>query len=50
MFDRDLTLLQRLLIIWLFITCGLVLALQAAKQYVERPGRWKLTAETKCVP
>jgi hypothetical protein len=50
MFTYELSLFQRILLIWLFIFCGLVLALQAAKQYVERPAaKWRLTAETKCV-
>ncbi|KAH8903519.1 hypothetical protein BR93DRAFT_931118 [Coniochaeta sp. PMI_546] len=48
MFTYELSLVQRMLLIWLFILCGLVLALQAAKQYVERPApKWRLTAETK---
>ncbi|OIW24545.1 hypothetical protein CONLIGDRAFT_718464 [Coniochaeta ligniaria NRRL 30616] len=48
MFTYELSLLQRLLIIWLFILCGLVLAVQAAKQYADRPAaKWRLTAETK---
>jgi hypothetical protein len=48
--DYELTLFQRILLIWVFIACGLVLALQAAQQHVERPwARWKLTAETKFV-
>ena len=50
MFTYQLSLLQRMLLIWLFILCGLVLALQAAKQHVERPAaKWRLTPETKCV-
>ncbi|KAB5583004.1 hypothetical protein GE09DRAFT_1077198 [Coniochaeta sp. 2T2.1] len=47
--DYQLSLFQRILLIWLFITCGLVISLQAAKHHVpEGPSaKWTLTAETK---
>jgi hypothetical protein len=44
----ELSLLQRLLLIWLFIICGLVLGLQASQHYAENPSkRWFLTQDTK---
>ena len=50
--DYQLSLFQRILLIWLFIGCGLTISLQAAKHHVpEGPSaKWRLTAETKYVP
>ncbi|KAB5566348.1 hypothetical protein GE09DRAFT_1055913 [Coniochaeta sp. 2T2.1] len=47
--DYQLSLFQRILLIWLFITCGLVVSLQAAKHHVpEGPSaKWRLTVVTK---
>jgi hypothetical protein len=46
--DRDLSLGQRMLIIWVFIACGLVIAFQLSQQYHVDPYSWaKLTSETR---
>lgn len=47
----ELSLLQRMLLIWLFIACGLVLGAQASQHYAENPSRsWFLTKDTKSAP
>lgn len=44
----ELSLFQRLLLIWLFIICGLVLAVQASQRYAQNPSKkWFLTPDTK---
>jgi hypothetical protein len=44
----ELSLFQRLLLIWLFIICGLVLGLQASQHYADKPSKkWFLTPDTK---
>ncbi|KAJ9142434.1 hypothetical protein NKR23_g7268 [Pleurostoma richardsiae] len=44
----ELSLLQRMLLIWVFIIGGLVIGFQAGQQYAEAPKSWtRLTKETK---
>ena len=46
--DRDLSLGQRMLNIWIFIAVGLGIAFQLSQQYHADPYSWaRLTAETK---
>jgi hypothetical protein len=44
----ELSLLQRISLIWLFILCGLVVSFQLSQRYAERPAAWvRLNKETK---
>lgn len=46
--DYELSLLQRMLLIWLFILCGFVISFQLSQQYAERPPSWvRLNKETR---
>ncbi|KAI0174509.1 hypothetical protein BJ166DRAFT_150257 [Pestalotiopsis sp. NC0098] len=42
---QELSLLQRILLIWVFIACGLVVAIQASQSYAEPRPRWTLITE-----
>lgn len=41
--QQELSLFQRILLIWAFIAFGLVIALQASQSYTEPRPRWTLT-------
>lgn len=43
--QQELSLLQRILLIWVFIACGLVVAIQASQSYAEPRPRWTLITE-----
>jgi hypothetical protein len=44
----ELSMMQRMLLIWLFIICGLILGAQASQHYAESPSRkWFLSKESK---
>ena len=44
----ELSMMQRMLLIWLFILCGFVLAFHVSQQVAERPRPWtQLSKQTK---
>lgn len=50
LFDTHLTPFQRLIVTWLFIIVGLVIAVQVSQTEAERPLRWaRFTKETRSV-
>lgn len=46
----ELSLFQRIMVIWLFVICGLFISFHIAQQWTEKPYAWaRLTEKTRCV-